>query len=61
MKYKYGVNEIYLTCNTTTYKKCKHSRGWYQNIPWWGIFKKYVFICEDCNKILDEKRDKVIR
>ena len=34
---------------------CEHKNGWWQNIPWWGFFRKHVFCCEDCWRIIDAK------
>jgi hypothetical protein len=48
------ADNINLTEITSTYKPCKHDKGWYDTIGrWWG--RQQVFVCEKCMSILDKK------
>jgi hypothetical protein len=33
---------------------CTHRNGWYQTVTF-GIFRKRVFLCLDCERIIDMK------
>lgn len=48
------------TITTSGRPPCKHHNGWYQIVHFW-IFKKWVFLCLDCEQIIDIKRLKADR
>jgi hypothetical protein len=62
----YGVITVGLdddgqvTATYAAHKPCPHTNGWTQSIParWWG--KRRVFICTDCQWVLDaETKERV--
>lgn len=45
-----------VTCTSTEFEQCYHENGWYTTIPYCFIFRKEVFVCVDCEKILDKDK-----
>jgi hypothetical protein len=41
------------TSTTATWQACYHKNGWYNNVGFW-IFKKRVFCCHDCERIIQD-------
>ena len=48
------------TVSVTGLPPCTHRNGWYQTVSFW-IFRKRVFLCLDCERIIDMKELKAAR
>jgi hypothetical protein len=43
------------TVTITATTECPHANGWWDYVSFW-IFKKRVFFCTDCERVIDRQR-----
>jgi len=57
----YSVNGSCTTTTATIKEPCKHLNGFYDTVYFcFDIFRKTVFVCTDCERILSEDKKTIL-